>query len=190
MCDLFFQNADSRIPVMMHSISFDHKPSPKETASIIKQFRTEWVTINQLAYYLACGRTCRPGILVGGSKTENWQSQQGFFVDIDASNTVLGALKLCREHGLTPDIIYPSFRFTPKSQRFRLVFIASDVIYNENVRDQIQNKLIEIFHSDTATKDRNRIFFGGETCFWADDMPRFDAETFLNKESRGEIIAE
>ena len=176
------ENDGGRFSVMLHHTSFAYKPGGKEVASMIKGFKTQRITVNQLAYLLACGRTCRSGILENGGKAENWQFQQCFFVDVDGTKTVPEALKICRKLDLIPNIVYPSFRYTPDNQRFRIVFVASEIIRDGALRDRVQQRLIEIFDSDPKTKDRARIFFGGETYFWVDDTARMDVAALFRQE--------
>lgn len=170
---------------MLHARSCQKKPNDDEIKKMIRGFRTQWVSVGKLAYLLACGRTCRPGILPDGkTKGTDWQMQQCFFIDVENGITVSDALDICRKRGLVPNIIYPSFRYTPSAQRFRLVFVASEIIRDGALRDQIQEKLIALFHADRVTKDRVRIFFGGECCFGVDDRARMDVEKMKNRIDR------
>lgn len=175
-----YEGDDRKITVMVNLKCWRSKPSKKEFAGMVPFFKTMTITFGKLEKYLIYGCTMRPAILQEGKTTsEYFEGQQCFFVDIDGTHTVQKSIDICREQGIQPNIIYPTFRYKPSDPHHRIVFIAPAIIGDPVMRDRIQNKLIEIFHSDPNSRDRVRQFAGGMTLFWADERPRLDVSQLL-----------
>lgn len=175
-----FSGEDNTVRIMLDNQYYLCKPV-NETKYIAPRLKSADITIDQLARKLSGGYSCRPGLLAGGCKAENWTGQQCFFLDVDKEScmTVQTALKISEREDITPSIIYPSFRFTPSCQRFRMVFSVPGIIRDREVRDRIQRKLMDIFHCDWRTFARERVFFGGNACFWVDCEARLNVKKFL-----------
>ena len=180
MAELDFTEEENTVRVMLDNQYYSCKPV-NETRYIVPRLKSADITIDQLARKLSGGYSCRPGLLVGGCKAENWTGQQCFFLDVDKEScmTVQIALEISEGEDIVPNIIYPSFRFTHSCQRFRMVFVAPEIIRDREVRDRIQRKLMYIFHCDKRTFARERIFFGGNACFWVDCEARLNVRKFL-----------
>lgn len=180
MAEFDFLGEESTVRVMLDNQFYSCKPV-NEMNFIAPRLKSADIAIDQLARKLSGGYSCRPGLLVGGCKAKNWTGQQCFFLDVDREScmTVQTALKLSAREDIAPNIIYPSFRFTLSCQRFRMVFVVSEIIRDREVRDRIQKKLMDIFHCDRQTFTLERIFFGGNACFWVDCKARLDVKKFL-----------
>lgn len=176
---------DCKIRIVEDAVSYPAKPGKGEIPRIVKRLRATTDTVHGIARKAAHGRSFRPGILVGGTTADCWKCQQSFFVDIEHSYTVSQSLKICERVGIIPNIIYPTFNFSPTNQRYRMVFLAPEPIYDPNVRDEIQKTLIALFHGDEKTFDKARLFFGGNFCLWVDKQARLDIPKLLSLRKEG-----
>lgn len=173
-------NCDIRI--MEDSISFHKKPDKNDISRIVKRLRDTVDTVDGIARKAAYGRTFRPGILFGGTSTEYWICQQCFFVDVEHSYTVSQGIAICKRAGMVPNIIYSTFHYRPSDQRYCIVFVTPEPIFDVKLRDAIQDALFHLFHSDPQTNSRERMFLGGRLVFWEDKTARLDVQKLLRVE--------
>lgn len=178
LLDMCSVDNENQVSVMMDDLYYSSKPD-EELKFIVPRLKTTELTVTQLTQMVCMGYTCRPGLLSGGCKEINWVEQQCFFLDIDTGRKVSEAIRQAEKIGIIPNIIYPSYHYTPSAQRYRMVFIAQEAIRNGIVRDKVQQKLMKIFGCDNRTAARNRVYFGGNACFWEDNDARFDTDAFL-----------
>lgn len=187
-CDDFYEDVynnidiedDRKITLAVNLKCWTRKPKKEEFAGMVPFFKKMTITFTRLEEYIVYGCTIRPAILEEGkTKSQYFVGQQCFFVDVDGTHTVQKSLDICRELDMKPNLIYPTFNFKPSNPRHRIVFIAPNVIYDADLRDRVQNKLIDIFHSDPNSRDRVRQFAGGKIILWPDERARLDIDKLL-----------
>lgn len=87
------------------------------------------VTISELADHVEHGRSFTPAIYVGGVQQEvNWQSQQVFALDFDSGIPLKDVMERAAALGVTPNVVYSTFRDTPECPRFRLLFVLTNAV--------------------------------------------------------------
>lgn len=154
---------DIKVNVMFCEKHFDKKPSGAEIAKLQKQFQKTTISIKDLAYAMSSGCTFKPAYM-NGTKNEDFISQQVFAIDFDHGTTIESELNKCKSLGIMPIFGYTTFSHTPESNRFRLVFLNNEVIYDIKKRRKLQYSLMKAFgFCDPACKDETRMFFGGKS---------------------------
>lgn len=149
------------IQVMMDKHHYQKKPEGYEVGRIQNSLIATTLTVEQLANELTSGATIRPGVLVGGRSAECWQCQQVFMVDIDEGATLDDTYERFMRAGITPVFAYESFSSTVEHEKFRFVFVTSEVITDGTTRDRLQAVLMKIArYADASCKNRDRLFFG------------------------------
>lgn len=141
------------------------------------------IELEELAYELSNGITCKPALL-NGSKKGDWLEQQIFMLDFDHNTTIEEELQNCKTFGIMPVFGYTSFRHSEKEHRFRLAFLTECAIIDVNKRNKLQSTLINLFEkSDRQTINTDRIFFGGKgkTPFYTDFKARIDVDKIISK---------
>lgn len=123
--------------------------------------KAETVTLEELAELLGSGASFCPAVMEGGRKNENWRAQQLFVLDFDGGLTLEGFLLRCEDLGLTPAIVYYTFRHTPNAHKFRAIFVNDTALTDPHLRDKCQRYLMDCFpEGDAHTGDRARLFLG------------------------------
>ena len=149
------------IQVMMDKHHYQKKPEGYEVGRIQNSLTATMLTVEQFANELTCGATARPGVLVGGRSAECWQCQQVFMVDIDEGATLEDTYERFMRAGITPVFAYESFSSTVENEKFRFVFVTSEVMTDGTMRDRLQAVLMKIArYADASCKNRDRLFFG------------------------------
>lgn len=174
-------DSQKMIQVMMDHQFYDHKPKDDEIKSIVQNLQTCSVTIRELAQYCGCGYSWCPGILEDGKRAIDWVGQQCFALDIDGTISVEKAKELSKRNGLVPNIMYPSFNYSPNQPKFRMVFVAPEIIREKEIRDRVQERLQLLYYADPVCNNANRIFFGGYVQFSVDSKARLDIKGLLKE---------
>lgn len=77
---------------------------------------------------------------------------------------------------------YTTFSHTPESNRFRLVFLNNEVIYDIKKRRKLQYSLMKAFgFCDPACKDETRMFFGGKSLILLEEDNVIDGNRIIEK---------
>ena len=155
-----------QIKLMLDEVSYKSKPSGTECGRIKFQAKQWTGTIDELISAIENGQTIIPAVM-DGTKAENWLEQQLFMVDIDnavedaETLTPDNAIAVCRENGISPAFYYYTFSHAEHKPKYRLGFIADEVIREESKRKLIIEALISLFEqADKACTNADRIFFG------------------------------
>ena len=78
---------DTTIKITLDVMAFDYKPKAEDVTKIQTRLKNaesvKELTIEQLLIYIGKGHTIVPGVMIGGTKRENWVGQQLFFFYID-----------------------------------------------------------------------------------------------------------
>lgn len=150
------------VKLMLDTKKFDNKPTGYETGGVQKRITQTEIEIEDLAIGLCNGMTCKPALL-NGTKSVDWIQQQVFMLDFDDGTTIEKELQNCNTLGIKPVFAYTSFSHTDNHHKFRLVFVADEVITDVDKRNKLQITLINTFDkSDKVTFDCTRIFYGGK----------------------------
>lgn len=189
-------------PVQIDTVGYKQKPKGAEVGIIrlrLSEQPQQICTVRQLAAAVEAGKTFQPGVLIGGAKAEHWQHQQLFCIDVDntedykdesgkkqkrqAENslTITELLSRCKRYKLTPALIYETFSSSDEWQKFRAVFVCSELIKDGAKRDDLQKAIQEIFpESDKSCTDRCRIFYGGKKIISCNDNASFSPDSLKN----------
>lgn len=172
---------DIKVNVMFCEKHFDRKPNGAEIAKLQKQFRKTTISIKDLAYSMSSGCTFKPAYM-NGTKNEDFISQQVFAIDFDHGTTIESELNKCKSLGIMPIFGYTTFSHTPESNRFRLVFLNNEVIYDIKKRRKLQYSLMKAFgFCDPACKDETRMFFGGKSLILLEEDNVIDGNRIIEK---------
>lgn len=172
---------DIKVNVMFCGKHFDKKPSGAEIAKLQKQFQKTTISIKDLAYAMSSGCTFKPAYM-NGTKNEDFISQQVFAIDFDHGTTIESELNKCKSLGIMPIFGYTTFSHTPESNRFRLVFLNNEVIYDIKKRRKLQYSLMKAFgFCDPACKDETRMFFGGKSLILLEEDNVIDGNSIIEK---------
>ena len=171
---------------MYYSKQYSNKPDSNETKKIQKLINLITIDIGDLADGLSHGATFKPALL-NGTKSINWVSQQLFALDFDHGTTIQQELNRCKKLNVFPCFGYTSFSHSEKEHHFRLIFCTDKVITDRNIRNKLQDTLIDIFHSDKVTYDCTRMFYGGKSLICDTYDNRINAEQVINQYWKPEI---
>jgi len=107
-------------------------------------------------------RPFRPAILEGGSKTDNWCSQQIFALDFDSGLISFeDALIRSRNQNLIPNIWYETPSSTKELVKFRIVYILDQPVTDSKIAEKIRYGLLAEFpEADPKCVDAVRFFNG------------------------------
>jgi len=141
------------------------------------------------------GMTIYPGALTSTS-SDSWQSQQIIIADIDNDRvktdengnkvkdpetgkyikipvenplTHKEALKICKENGLDPFLMYHTFTNSEKLEKYRIVFVLSQALTDKTKAVDFTARLTALFNNaspecaDTSMADAARLIYGGRT---------------------------
>lgn len=183
-----------RFTLQTDSVSYKHKPTPKDISAIKPRLAGSEpvsLTLSEFEKRVLKGVTYTPAVLDGGFKAENWKYQQIFCIDIDNEdkNTpkakkgekaekkqspipldLSEVLRRCESFNILPALVYETFSSTPQWLKFRIVFVSSEIIADGEKRDHIQLGLQEIFpECDSTCKNRDRLFFGGKSTLYINE---------------------
>ena len=142
---------------------FSKKPTEEETRLIRKTIKKEKLDLEKLRNKLCYGHTVCPAIF---DENQGFNMQQIFLVDVDEGRSVEENIKIADNKKIFPNIIYKTFSGNTCNQKHRLVFLFDIPIASKRKRDNIQNKLNNIFAGDKSTIDYKRLFYGGNVCYF------------------------
>ncbi|MBP1546179.1 MAG: hypothetical protein J6A37_06225 [Oscillospiraceae bacterium] len=197
------------ITLQLDTVSYTAKPKGAEIAGIKTRLCSsapQTVTLQQFSEGIVHGHSFTPAVLVGGAKTENWQSQQLFCLDIDNEDksiagkhnkqrspeplTVDNVLSRCSSWGLSPALIYETFSSSTYWKKFRIVFISEANITDRQTAEKVQLGIMELFpECDRACKNADRLFFGGKNVLYIDESAKLSAQNIAELKSLGAACA-
>lgn len=161
---------DTTIKITLDVMAFDYKPKAEDVTKIQTRLKNaesvKELTIEQLLIYIGKGHTIVPGVMIGGTKRENWIGQQLFEVDIDNTDetSIVGPeelISLLKKHNLCPFAYYFTFSNTVERPKFRLLFRTSEFIEDINKADFIIKTLVAFIpQADPACTNVSRLFYG------------------------------
>lgn len=141
------------------------------------------------------GMTIYPGALIG-TDGKSWQSQQIIIADIDNDKALTDengrkikdpktgktiktpvdhplthkeALKICKENGLEPFLMYHTFSNSEKLEKYRVVFVLSQALTDKEKVVDFTARLTALFNNaspecaDTTMADAARLIYGGRS---------------------------
>jgi|GEM_PF-6783909 len=177
-------------PVSLDNVEFSRKPTHGEFGGVSNRIGSlhRLMTIAELAFAVTrpYGKTWSAGIfdlsLTDGKRNANaWCLQQFFAIDCDGKVPFAwqDALNRCREYGVMPCFIYTTFS-AEEEERYRMVFVVSCMVSDENVRNTINRLLLELFpECDQSTKDAARLVTGGRKLLHLDENAWLDVEKLV-----------
>ena len=134
---------------------------------------TKSIAYDKLAYEVGkCGCTFSPAIYNGKRRKENYIGQQLIALDFD-NGVTFAEIKQRAEHYRLPILFaYKTFSHTEEHEKFRVVFVLSDMICDAFTAETILAMFMKIFKEcDKACKDSSRMFFGGKSLLELADEP-------------------
>lgn len=164
------QTRSRDVSLMLDSVQYTEKPTKPQTAKMSKRIEKLPVCLglHELMHRVGVqGQTFIPATLDGlGRSAGNWIHQQVFCLDFD--NKVLKITleefyERCNALGIHPAFVYLTFSHSSALDKFRAVFVVSQVIVDIRLRNLVMVLLMELFPEvDKDCKDLSRIFYGGK----------------------------
>ncbi|MEG0692624.1 MAG: DUF3987 domain-containing protein, partial [Oscillospiraceae bacterium] len=160
-----------KIKLHIDTKAFNSKPQGNEFAGIKyrlqKNNTPKAISLQELVDKISRGYSISPAVM-NGTSSSDWQEQQLFMIDIDNNTdttiTPENALKICKEKGLPVAFYYNTFSNSTDKPKFRLAFIMSEPVKNENNRKAVVTVLHALFEqSDKACVNADRIFLGSNS---------------------------
>lgn len=178
------------------TISREKALSKEECITKVKKFRYEYevseLSVSELASKLIEGYMVIP-CEMESHKKEGFVSSSLIFVDIDTPTfKSTEVVSLLSKRGFTPSIGYYTYSSTHEQERYRLVFLLSEVIEDKDTYQQLIYGLHEVLNSigietDRQTRDLNRVSFGGKGLFHQDTTAFVDVANIPFVETAREI---
>lgn len=167
------------------TVKYSTKPSGNETAIIQNRMtRPRHIELPRLADRIASGCTFRCSAVEGNDDSE-WQSQQLYGLDFDNKGkyiTLDDAIRIAKDHGIPPVIVYETFGSEANHQRFRMLFCTATATNDIRVRNRVQRYLETVFsgYIDESTTNPARLFYGTDKgIIYADYDARINLKTVL-----------
>ncbi len=151
--------------ISISPLSYTAKPQDSELGVILKNLVPREVTLSELAEMVTppFSYSTAPTIFSGGTKNEHWNRQQSFFMDFDETLSVDEVIERLASFGITPNLIYYTFRHTDESPRFRVIMLVDEVIEDMEIAKYINKGMKLLFpESDQSTYKLSTVFFGGK----------------------------
>ena len=158
-----------KIKLLIDDFPYSSKPD-EEMGYIKTRFKDpnalKEVTVEQLFDYIGKGHTICPAVLKGGVGNENWKHQELVGIDIDNKElgkliTVDEAISLLKSNNINILGYYHTFSSCEEKQKFRLLFLLKEPVYDDVKMKFIIDTLIDfISQSDKACNDLSRCFYG------------------------------
>lgn len=152
-----------------YQVSFDkkrysEKPIGNEIGKINNRLYAKNISYDKLAYEVGeCGCTFSPAIYNGKRRKENFIRQQLIALDFDNGVTFSEIKERAVHYRLPILFAYKTFSHTNEHEKFRVVFVLSDMICDAFTAETILAIFMKIFgECDKACKDSSRMFFGGK----------------------------
>lgn len=144
-------------------VKFNVKPDSKDFGSITYRLSSKPAaehTVDEILGVLSQGQTIMPGVCADG-KSNSWQSQQLFLVDIDGGLPFEVAKKRWEQYNLEPCFAYHTFSNSDTTEKFRIAWALDSPVTTEADRKTVVDALFRIYpESDTACKNANRLYCG------------------------------
>lgn len=162
---------DKVIEIMLDPKGYKQKPGRGDAEAIRQRLTRTTVTDGELIEAIRNGQTWMPAAMEGGTKRENFHSQQVLALDFDNDDAILDPVEAWQrayDMDLEPFCLYFTFSATLDRPRYRMVWILDQPIYDaEKIRDYYSG-LLELFpEADKACKDVARMFYGGGGEVWS-----------------------
>lgn len=186
---------ESTLTILTSERCFKQKPTGREVANVVEFIKLgiggkiEHMTLSGLISRIEEGRIFFPSCSATGLI---WL--QTFFFDFDNSGRkhiskekVLSAL---RRFGLEPNVVYDTYNNTKERNRFRLVYVLSDVIKNQKTADEIKwmfLEILEVYGVDKKVKTTSGVIFGGTNAevlydeFYSESRIRWTYKNVMNR---------
>ena len=160
------------IEIMLDPIGLKRKPSSQaEIAAIRQRLRRTEVTHDGLVNAIRNGQTWMPAVMEGGTRRENFYSQQVVALDFDNECGILepvDALQRAIDSDIEPLCLYFTFSATLDRPRYRMVWVLDEPIYDPERIRNTYSVWLQIFpEADKACKDVARMFYGGGGEVWS-----------------------
>jgi len=160
------------IEVMLDETPYTKKPEKDDwkriSNALANGFRA--LSLEELIRHVESGHTFSPGVFRDGRRSnETWVQQQLFCLDFDHGLRMEAFSEMCRQKGVHPVFVYPTFSHTEAEHRFRAVFLNEFPVTDLRLRNLIQGILIRTFTvpesrgkaaADMACGDPARLFCG------------------------------
>ena len=190
------------INVKIDSVGYNRKPN--EFGSISNRLinceekNLEWHSFCDLVGNK--GHAFLASIFHSGKRSkENFKSQQIFALDFDGGINFNEVSQVAERYGLPIALAYETFSSVNRN-RFRIVFVSDNPVFDIRVAEIITEALIQIFEGcDTACRDSSRIFLGGKSviyekavCFSVSDLlmefGHFMKEKYEENHSKKQLV--
>lgn len=162
---------DKTIEIMLDPIGYKRKPGRGEAEAIRPRLRRVKVTEDELIEAIRNGQTWMPAAMEGGTRRENFRSQQVLALDFDNDDGILepvDAWQRAYDMDLEPFCLYFTFSATLDRPRYRMVWVLDQPVYDaEKIRDYYSGLLSLFPEADKACKDVARMFYGGGGEVWS-----------------------
>ena len=142
------------------------KPAPTDAAIISSEIASETKTISLTDFSKAIGKgqtfTIASGFKGNVRKAAKFKGVQIFAADIDNDNYSFDdILSLTKSFDLgEPALIYESFSSTAEYRKWRVVYIASEIVTDPTLCLAILRKIRNHFNADRSIVDLARILYG------------------------------
>lgn len=162
---------DNCIEIMLDPVGYRDKQSAQRDAPAIRQ-RLRRTKLSQQALIDAIrnGQTWMPAVMDGGTRRENFISQQVLALDFDNDDGILepvDAWQRAYDMDLEPTCLYFTFSATLDRPRYRMVWVLDQPVYDpEKIADYYSGLLVLFPEADGSCKDVARMFYGGGGEIW------------------------
>lgn len=182
------------VNVLLDNKEFMQKPKSVEVRELNNRIirLEESLAVEELALEIVKGKSFVPATFksINGvirRTKEYWKSQEVVALDFDDGMTLNEALKndFFQRYA---SFLYTTFSHTEQHNKFRVVFVLSEVITNYKKVEAILRKLMEMFpQADKSCKDATRLFFGGTKLFVFDYSNQLNVIDFIDNTLLGDI---
>ena len=144
-------------------VKFTVKPDSRDFGSITHRMSSTPAadySTNEILISLSQGQTIMPGVCTNG-KSDSWQSQQLFLVDIDGGLPFQMAQERWQRYNLEPCFAYHTFSNNEATEKFRIAWALNSPVTTETDRKAVLDALFRIYpECDTKCKNPNRLYCG------------------------------
>lgn len=180
-------NGESRMVSYMLDRTYYKRKPDRFAGAIMNRLENAEVETSIVDFMkeILAGASFKPAIV--GKSNESWKQQELFCLDFDNKKdpyiTFQEALQRAKEMNLHPFFAYTTFSHTKEIHKFRLCFLADEVVIDREKRDKLQNALIKAFDgfTDTSTRNAGRLFYGGKDLIHLDITAIINADEIINR---------
>lgn len=145
------------------NVKFNAKPGSEDFGSITHRMSSTPAADylpNEILISLSQGQTIMPGVCTNG-KSDSWQSQQLFLVDIDGGLPFQMAQERWQQYDLEPCFAYHTFSNNETTEKFRIAWALDSPVTTEADRKTVLDALFQVYpECDTKCKNPNRLYCG------------------------------